>query len=125
MVASRYTPSNSTATCFPFQSAGTWNALRYQPIPPGKKPPPAPLGLSLSGLLSMLQSWGRSTARQAESENEGTSAPLGSPRKNFHPASAANSCLGELGFAALAKSGIAHANVATIAIKMRDETFIR
>ena len=58
-----------------------------------------------SGLLSMLQSWGRSTTRQDASANEGASAPLGSPRKNFHPASAASSCLGELVLAALIETG--------------------
>src|SRR5579859_5717385 len=94
-------------------------------MPPGKNPPPVPLGLSFSGLLSMLQSWGRSTARQDASANEGASAPLGSPRKNFHPASAARSCRGEMAVAATSVIGAKHASVALMAMRGRDEKFMR
>src|SRR5207244_3039539 len=87
--------SNSTLTRIPFQSAGALNVLRYQPVPAGKKPSPPPVGLFLSGRLSMLQSCGRSTVRHEISANEGASAPLGSPRKNFHPESAANTWRGD------------------------------
>src|ERR1035441_4496072 len=89
-----YTPSNSTLTRLPFHAAGAVNALRYQPVPVGKKPPPAALGLSLSGLPSMLQSCGRFTVLLDASGNERASAPLGSPGRNFQSASAANSILG-------------------------------
>ena len=123
-MASRYTPSNSMLTTLFFQSAGARNVLRYQPIPPGKKPPPAPLGLSLSGLLSMLQSCGRSTDRQDASANEGASAPLGSPRKNFHPASAANSLERGLEFAALIETGTKHARSTVKRIGRRYESFM-
>src|SRR3954463_12584046 len=99
-----------------FQSGGAVKILRYQPVPLGKKPPPAPLGLSLSGLLSMLQSWGRSTLRQEASANVGASAPAGSPRKNFQPASAASSCLGASGFAAHTAAGTNRARRAISAI---------
>src|SRR5215475_11495359 len=99
-VASWYTPSNSTVTRFPFQLTGARNILRYQPVPPGKKPPPEPLGLSLPGALSMLQSWGRSTFRQEESSNCAASAPAGSPSRNFQPASALRICRGDWASAA-------------------------
>ena len=52
------------------------------------------------------------------------SAPLGSPRKNFHPASAASSCLGELAFAAHERDRRKSiASVATMAIRVRDAEF--
>src|SRR3954452_7997898 len=88
-------PSNSTLTRLSFQSAGALNVLRYQPVPVGKKPPPAPDGFFLSGGASMLQSCGRSTVRQELSVKEGASAPLGSPSWNFHPESADSSSLGD------------------------------
>src|SRR5436190_12160401 len=107
------------------QSAGAWNVLRYQPVPPGKKPSPGPLGLSLSGLLSMLQSWGRSTTRQETSENAAASAPLGSPRKNFHPASAANSCRAGFALAALTETGRKHAIIAARRMLVLNRIFLR
>src|SRR2546423_4475494 len=107
------------------QSAGAWNVLRYQPVPPGKNPSPDPVGLSLSGLLSMLQSWGRSTARQETSENDDASAPLGSPRKNFHPASAANSCRAGFALAAPIETGRKHAIVAARRIWALNRIFMR
>src|SRR5271163_2449848 len=66
-VAFLYTPSNSTLARFPFHSFGAVNALRYHPVPAGKKPPPAPVGLFFSGTPSMLQSCGRFTVRQETS----------------------------------------------------------
>src|ERR1700746_1726814 len=92
-------------TRLPRPSAGALKVLRYQPTPPGKKPPPAPLRLSLSGRLSILQSWGRSTVRQAVSANEDASAPLGSPSRNFQPESAASSSRGAFDSAALIETG--------------------
>src|SRR5580692_588610 len=112
-------------TRFPFQSAGAWKDLRYQPMPPGKNPPPEPLGLSLSGLLSMLQSWGRSTARQEASENEGASAPLASPRMNFHPASAAISCLGDVALAALMETGTRLTRIPARMVRVRGWSFMK
>jgi hypothetical protein len=70
----------TTLTRFRFQLERAWKVLRYQPIPSGKYPSPEPLELSLSGLLSMLQSCGRSTTRHEPSANVGISAPPGSPR---------------------------------------------
>ena len=110
---------------FLFQSLDARNVLRYQPIPPGKKPPPAPLGLCMSGLLSMLQSCGRSTDRHDASANDGASAPLGSPGKNFQPASAANSLERGLEFAALIERGTKHASSAVKRIDLRYKNFIR
>src|SRR5438876_8493680 len=107
------------------QPAGAWNVLRYQPVPPGKNPSPDPLVLSLSGLLSMLQSWGRSTARQETSENDDASAPLGSPRKNFHPASAANSCRAGFALAAPIETDRKHAIIAARRIWVLNRIFMR
>src|SRR3954469_13660135 len=111
-------------TRLPFQSAGAVKLLRYQPVPLGKKPPPAPLGASLSGLLSMLQSWGRSTVRHEASANVGASAPAGSPRKNFQPASAASSWRGAEGCVALMEMGAREAATARSAIRRRGGSFI-
>src|SRR5262249_44402947 len=80
-------------TRFPFHSAGALKVLRYQPVPDGKKPPPEPVGLSLPGCPSMLQSCGRSTLRQFASSNERASAPVGSPARNLQLESAEISSL--------------------------------
>src|SRR5664279_2695063 len=94
-------------------------------MPSGKKPPPAPLGLSFSGLLSMLQSCGRSTARHDASTNEGASAPPGSPRKNFHPPSAATTCLGWLALAELIEAGAKHVSAEARTIRWKDWIFMK
>src|SRR5271165_7552004 len=119
MVASLYTPSNSTLTRLSRQPAGALNVLRYQPTPFGKKPPPAPLGLSLSGLASILQSCGRSTVRHAESANAGASAALGSPSRNFQPESADSSSRGDFDSAACNPPGASDNTAVQIAISKR------
>src|SRR5689334_5677475 len=63
-------------------------------MPAGKKPPPEPVGLSLLGTPSILQSCGRLIVRQDPSAKSRDSAPPGSPSRNFQSESAANSSLG-------------------------------
>src|SRR5215472_5249007 len=61
--------------------------LRYQPIPAGRKPPAPPVALVSSKGPSMLQSWGTSNRRQAESLNAAVSAFVKSPRAKDQSAS--------------------------------------
>ena len=92
----------------------------------GKYPSPAPLGLSFSGLLSMLQSCGRSTARQDASANEEDSAPAGSARVNFHPPSASTISLGVFAvLATLIEAGAKQASDEARTIREKDWNFMR
>src|SRR5215510_15423361 len=78
----RYTPSNSMNTSRPESRGETANVLRYQPMPPGSAPPPAPAGFVSLNAPSMLQSCGTSSVRQPESRNVPSWAPETSPRWN-------------------------------------------
>jgi hypothetical protein len=72
----------------------------------------------------MLQSCGRSSVRQEPSANEGASAPLGSPRRNFHRESAANSNLGAPDGAPIERR-TSDVSVAHSAISMQERNFTK
>src|SRR5882757_3264073 len=103
-------------TRFFFHSGGELKVLRYQPVPAGKKPPPEPVGLFLSGAPSMLQSCGRLTVRQDLSAKARASAPLGSPSRNLQSESAASSSLGVRPCAAVIEMVPSDARAAQIAM---------
>ena len=77
------TPSKRMLIDFSLASSPMLNDLRYQAIPQGRNAVQlASLGLNEP---STLQSWGRSSVRQAASSNPGSCALASSPRKNFQP----------------------------------------
>src|SRR3954462_5913727 len=79
-------PSNSSDSGLPVTAVGSLNVLRYQPVPPGRKPVPLlvpPVGV---GSSSMLQSCGRRTLRQPEAADPGAGPRAGADRVKPQPA---------------------------------------
>src|SRR6266545_2472416 len=72
-------------TDLPLAEAGRMNVLRYQPIPPGRAPPPKPAGFFSLNSPSMLQSWGRFSACHFVSSRSGACPLVTSPRLNRQP----------------------------------------